>query len=146
VAENICLRCSTVGLKRPLERSVVGVNTSGREGDKGITTRRVMREGNDEGVGCLEWMFRWASDLVMTRESFSSREGKRGKFVVIQVRSGTYIGQCVVEGPFVLVAVATCASVRPVARLGRRVDSSAVTCHVMCPTRWLNFVLFTSSS
>lgn len=51
VEEKICPRCSTVGVKRPLARSmVVGVKTSGREGDKGLTAGRMMPEGSEEAL------------------------------------------------------------------------------------------------
>jgi hypothetical protein len=51
VEEKICPRCSTVGVKRPLARSVVvGVKTSGREGDKGPAAGRMMPEGSEEAL------------------------------------------------------------------------------------------------
>lgn len=48
VEEKICPRCSTVGVKRPLV--VVGVKTSGREGDKGLAAGRIMPEGSEEAL------------------------------------------------------------------------------------------------
>src|SRR6267154_6866438 len=78
VEENICPRCSTVGVKRPLARSVVGVKSSGCEGDKGLTAGRMM-EGSEEALkksGVDVSLSRRPSDG--TRESFSSGEGKRG--------------------------------------------------------------------
>jgi hypothetical protein len=50
VEEKMCPRCSTVGVKRPLARSVVGVKTSGREGDKGLADGRMMPEGSEEAL------------------------------------------------------------------------------------------------
>jgi hypothetical protein len=44
VEEKMCPRCSTVGVKRPL----VGVKTSGREGDKGLAAGRMKPEGSEE--------------------------------------------------------------------------------------------------
>jgi hypothetical protein len=79
VEENICPRCSTVGVKRPLARSVVGVKNSGCEGDKGLAAGRMMPEGSDEALkksGVDVSLSRRPRDD--TRESFSSGEGKRG--------------------------------------------------------------------
>jgi len=78
VAEKMCPRCSTVGVKRPLARSVVGVKTSGCEGDKGLAAGR-MTKGSEEALkesGVNVSLERRPRDD--TRESFSSGEGKRG--------------------------------------------------------------------
>ncbi len=72
VAEKICPRCSTVGVKRPLARSVVSVKTSGCEGDKGLAAGRVALNESEGDVS----LCRRPRDG--TRESFSSGEGKRG--------------------------------------------------------------------
>lgn len=79
VEGNICARCSTVGVKRPLARSVVGVKSSGCEGDRGLTAGRVMPKGSEEALkesGVDDSLSRRPRDG--TRESLSSGEGKRG--------------------------------------------------------------------
>lgn len=79
VEEKICPRCSTVGVKRPLARSMVGVKTSGCNGDKGLAAGRMKPEGSEEALkksGVDVSLDRRPRDD--TRESFSSGEGKRG--------------------------------------------------------------------
>ena len=78
-AEKICPRCSTVGVKRPLARSVVGVKVSGSKGDEGLVVGWEMPEGSEEALkesGVNISLGRRPRDD--TRESFSSGEGKRG--------------------------------------------------------------------
>jgi hypothetical protein len=78
VEEKISLRCSAVGVKRSLARSVVGVKISDREGDKGVAAGRAMPEGSEEALkksgGDVSLGRRPRDD---TRESLSSGEGKR---------------------------------------------------------------------
>ena len=69
MSENICSRCSTVGVKGPLARSVVGVETPGCEGDKGLTAGRVMPEAVMRSGMNVSLGWQPTDD---TRESFSS--------------------------------------------------------------------------
>jgi len=78
VEENICPRCSTVGVKRPLARSVVGVKTSSCGDDNGPVTVWMAPEGSDEALKASGGgVSLGRRDREDTRESFSSGEGKR---------------------------------------------------------------------
>jgi hypothetical protein len=79
VAEKTSPRCSAVGVKRPLARSVVGVKSSGCGDDNGPVAVWMVLEGSEEALKASE------GDVSLgrrtkedTRESFSSGEGKRG--------------------------------------------------------------------
>jgi hypothetical protein len=78
-AEKTRPRCSAVGVKRPLARSVVGVKTSGCGDDNGPAAGWMVFDGSEEalkGSGGGTSLGRRTREG--TRESFSSGEGKRG--------------------------------------------------------------------
>jgi hypothetical protein len=79
VAKKTGPRCSAVGVKRPLARSVVGVKISGCGDDNGLAAGWMALEGSEEALkgseGDASLGRRPRED---TRESLSSGEGKRG--------------------------------------------------------------------